>query len=120
MSEFEEVLRVRRETSGTAVVVSAEGEVDQATAGLFHRELLRALAEVGPPSPVVVDLSGVEFFGSAGLNELVLAHVQAELLGAQLRVVAQHREVLRPLRITGLDEQLHLSPTVDAALGTPV
>lgn len=120
MSEFEEVLRVHRETNGSAVILRAAGEVDQATAGIFHRELLRALAAASPPSPVVVDLTGVEFFGSAGLNELVLAHVQAELLGAQLRVVAQHREVLRPLRITGLDEELHLSPTVHAALGAPV
>ncbi|GAA2698166.1 MULTISPECIES: STAS domain-containing protein [Actinosynnema] len=117
MRDLDEEMSVHSRECGGAVVLKVSGEVDQLTVEPLHRELLAALARVRPPEPVVVDLTEVGFFGSAGLNELVTGHLQAELLGTRLAVVARHREVLRPLAISGLDEQLDVHPTLQAALG---
>jgi anti-anti-sigma factor len=69
-----------------------------------------------PPFPVVVDLTGLTFFGSAGLNELVRQQRRAAATGIPLRVAAAHRAVLRPVTASGLDQVLELYPDVEQAL----
>ena len=118
MREFEPLvdewpLHVQREMDGHTVVVGVAGEVDHTTVGALHFELATALALATPPAPVVLDLTGVTFFGSAGLTELVEQHKRA---GGPLRVVAAHRRVLRPIQLTELDRMLRLFPTRDSAL----
>jgi anti-sigma B factor antagonist len=94
------------ERHGEAWVLVVVGEVDTFTAPLLDHDLVEALAE--RPSLLVVDLSEVEFFGSAGLAVLLDAQ-QRFGSDTALRVVAR-RTVLRPIQLTGMDTVLSVHP----------
>ncbi|MCE6997391.1 STAS domain-containing protein [Saccharothrix sp. S26] len=101
---------------GYAVVVRVSGEVDAMTVHELNHEIAVSLALATPPAPVVVDLTDVDFFAAAGLNELHRGHLAAKAAGVQLRVVASHRHVLRPFEISGLDQEIRPCPTLAEAL----
>jgi len=103
---------VRTHEPGEIVVVAASGEVDLLTVRRLQESMRRALE--GVPRILVVDLTGVSFFGSAGLA--VLAEFR-QVAGdrTELRVVAAG-PVLRPLRLTGLTDLFAVYPTLDDAL----
>jgi anti-sigma B factor antagonist len=109
-------LHVQREVHGLSIVVRAAGEVDEYTVLPLRMELQTALALATPPHPIVADLSAIRFFGSAGLNELLRHHRDAEAAGVPFRIVAAHKAVLRPITMTGLHDVLKLYPDVEQAL----
>lgn len=94
-------------------VLAVTGDLDMLTSP----RLAAALEEVADAGPrtVVVDLSKVDFLGSAGLAVLVSAHERAESRG-KLRIVASARDTQRAFSMTGLDDLLDLYPTCAAAL----
>ncbi|WP_434444845.1 STAS domain-containing protein [Lentzea sp. E54] len=109
-------LHVQREVNGLSIIVRADGEVDGHTVAALRTELQTAFAMATSPYPVVVDLSAVRFFCSAGLDELVRQHRRAVAARVPLRVVAANRAVLRSITMTGLDQLLELYPDVEQAL----
>jgi anti-anti-sigma factor len=109
-------LHVQREVHGLSIVVRAAGEVDQYTVSALRTELRTAIAMATPPYPVVADLTGLQFFGSAGMNELLRQQRRASAAGVPLRIAAAHRAVLRPITMAGLDQVLELHPDVEQAL----
>jgi anti-anti-sigma factor len=111
-------LRVEQDRIGDVMVVRAYGDLDLATATALGAELLAAEAVVVPPAPIVLDLTGVRFMSSSGLALLVQSHQRCQELGSSLRVVADHRAVLRPIELTGLDHLLVLVPSTRTALET--
>jgi anti-anti-sigma factor len=113
---FHHALHVQREVHGLAIVVRAAGDLDQDTVPALRLELRTALAMATPPFPVVVDLSEITFFGSAGLNELLKHQRRAREARIPLRIAAAHRAVLRTITASGLDEALELYPDVEQAL----
>ncbi|SDF73149.1 anti-anti-sigma factor [Lentzea fradiae] len=114
--DFSLPLQVQREVHGQSVVVSARGEIDQNTVAALGSELRTAVALTTPPFPVVADLSGVTFLGSAGLNELLKHERVARASGISLRIAAAHRAVVRVIAASGLDEVLTTYPDVPRAL----
>jgi anti-sigma B factor antagonist len=104
----EDALHVDRRQDGSAVVLRATGEIDMNTAPVLTEEFEKA---IGPPL-VVVDLSDVTFFGSAGIAALLDAREQCEGAGSELRLVATNHPVLRSLEIAGVLELLPVYPTV--------
>lgn len=101
-------------TLGRISVVTVTGDVDLASGGPL-RAILAALLDQHP-SGLVVDLSRTVFFSAAGVQTLVETAARARERQVPMVVVADHRIVLRPLRITGADRKLHLTSTVDEAL----
>jgi len=98
---FDELLDLTtRAAQDGEVTVSAAGEVDTFTAARL-RSLLDAELERRPPA-LVVDLSAVQFLGSAGLAVLVEAQKAADARTVALRLIANTRAVIRPLEVTGL------------------
>ncbi|QUQ63744.1 STAS domain-containing protein [Kutzneria sp. CA-103260] len=95
------------------VVVRASGEVDMITAPALESRVVTLVGE--KPRLLVIDLTEVRFFSSAGLAVLALAHREADE-GTQLRVVANDAAVLRPLELTGLTEDLSILPSLTAAI----
>ena len=98
---------------GGLAVVAVSGMVDIRTAPLLTEKIMETLAE--PPVVLVVDLSKVEFLGSAGMTILVAAHKQCTP-PARFGVVASGRYTARPLHLVGLDALFSVYPTLNDAL----
>jgi len=107
----------RRRPAGAAVVVRAVGEVDAATAPVLAAGLRTGRAAARPPWPLVVDLTGLRFLSAAGLTALAATLRRCDEHRVPPRVVAARRDVLRPLRLTGLDALLDIRATLAEALG---
>ncbi|MGB3484780.1 MAG: STAS domain-containing protein [Mycobacterium sp.] len=96
----------------STVVVSCAGVIDMITAPQLEQRLFEVLDK--QPSALVVDLSGIEFLASHGMNVLVM--VRRQLAGtAGFAVVADGPATSRPLRLIGLDDMINLCSTLEEA-----
>ncbi len=101
-------MRVEIDRSGAVPVARITGEIDRANAG--HVEPL--LAELAP-GPAIVDLSGLAFLGSAGLQVLFSLANRC----VRLALVAPPRSAFRrAMEVAELGRVAHLSDTLGAAL----
>jgi anti-sigma B factor antagonist len=99
--------RVVVTTKGEASVVSVVGELDLASSPALEAELERVSANGA--SPIIVDLSQLEFMDSTGLSVLVRAHQRAEENGRRFGLINGSQQVQRLLNLTGVAERLSLS-----------
>ena len=95
-------LKVSCTSAGDHLVMSVSGEIDLYTAPRLHAELTTALAGDGPVR-LVVDLSGVGFCDSTGMNVLLAAHRRARENGGDLELSSLRPAVRKILQVTGLD-----------------
>lgn len=95
------------------VVLHVSGELDTTSAQELALPLQDQLTEAN--KTVVVDLGGVRFLGSAGLEALVVGQQRAAELGIAFVVVASSRAALRPIEATGLDAVFTIVSTVEEA-----
>jgi anti-anti-sigma factor len=95
-------------------VVTVHGEIDHAVKDMLSEALLSY--DGAAPLPTVVDLSGVTFMDSSGINVFVVAHRATSDDQGWLRIAGAQESVLRLLEIVGLDEVIGCHPTVDRAL----
>lgn len=94
-------------------VVSVTGSVDMLTAPGLSEAIDTALAK--KPNGLIVDLSKVEFLGSAGISVLMKTR---DTLGetTQFCVVADGPATHRPLTLLGINELMLLSRRLDDAV----
>jgi anti-sigma B factor antagonist len=108
-------LTVRTWERAGVVIVSVTGELDMSTVDQVAVALQDAVTR---GVPVVLDMTGLRFFSSAGLRLLVRLH---ETASVDVRIAGDQRVVLRPLELTGLLDlfPVHASvaDAVAAALG---
>lgn len=109
----ERTLTVRVRTVPEAVVVAAAGDLDLGTAPVL-RDRTRAVLD-DRPGALIVDLDGIGFCGSAGLQVLAELAARTTADGVPLAVVAGRYPVLRAVRLSRLDEAFAVHPSVDAA-----
>ncbi|WP_280381523.1 anti-sigma factor antagonist [Nocardia wallacei] len=110
------VLRVEVRMVGAVAVVTVEGEVDAESAWRMAASVREGLDRTRAGF-CVVDLTGVEHFGAAGLQALAATSREAENRREPLRVVVDaNRPVIRPLELSGLEEVLALYHSVEQAL----
>jgi anti-anti-sigma factor len=94
-------------------VVKVVGEVDLLTVQPVESQVI---AQIDAATDLLIlDLTGVSFFGSAGLAMLVAAKRRAASRGVRLSLIADHRAVVRPLETGGLLEHFDLHPTPESA-----
>lgn len=111
-------MTVRSEDRDDAVIVTVHGEIDGLTAPRLRKVLAEAFDRLDG-RPLVVDLTGVNLLGSAGLRVLrdgadEAVHHRGVL---PLRVVVdENRPVIRPIEVVGFDQILALYHNVDHAL----
>ncbi len=82
--------------------MSVAGEIDLYTAPRLHGELITALAE-GGPARIVVDMSGVEFCDSTGMNVLLAAQRRARERGGDVQLAGPRPAIRKVLQVTGLE-----------------
>jgi len=82
--------------------MSVHGEIDLYTVPRLQRELASVLGS-SDPVRLVVDLSGVDFCDSTGVNVLLAAHRQAREKGGDLELAAPRPAVRKILQVTGLE-----------------
>lgn len=101
------------QSQGDHTVLALAGEIDLYTAPRLQSELATVLAG-GPPAKIVVDMSGVEFCDSTGMNVLLAAHRQARERGGDLELAAPRAAVRKILQVTGLESvfTVHDQPAV--------
>ncbi|MGA9309444.1 MAG: STAS domain-containing protein [Pseudonocardiaceae bacterium] len=112
----DELLTVAATTdSGTgATILTVAGEADMLTAPVLRQRLDEHFGT--DRTPIIVDLSRVEFLGSNALAVLFDVHERASAEGRAFAVVAATRVVRRPLQVTGLDTTLSVHDDLDHAL----
>ncbi|MFI5681754.1 STAS domain-containing protein [Streptomyces cellulosae] len=95
-------------------VVALRGEIDHAVTNELTEALL-SYGSVRQPQ-TVVDLSGVTFMDSSGINVLITAHQDMSDAQGWLRIAGAQSPVLRVLQLVGLDQVIGCHPTVEQAL----
>jgi anti-sigma B factor antagonist len=104
---------------GSISIIHAAGEIDMSTAPQLRAVLVDRIAAVGATA-VLLDMEGVTFVGSAGVEVLITAADHSTVNGVRFGVVAadDHR-VARLLQIAGIDH-LRTHTGVMAALSDPL
>ena len=98
---------------GVSVLV-VHGELDTFTAPRLAKAIDHGLA--ASTTALVVDLSKLEFLASAGMSVLLDGHRSAQGSGKRLIVVADGPATSRPMKLMGLDQELNLRASLEAAL----
>jgi anti-anti-sigma factor len=112
------LIEVSQDLRDAAVVVSVVGELDSGSVGVLQPRLDAAIEAAGghPAKLLVIELSRVTYFGSAGLNAVLECYEKGFAAGVSVRVVAANREVVRPIEVTRLDKILRPYPNVADAV----
>jgi len=107
-------LETRR--SGDVIIIHCEGRIvyrDEAAA--LSRVVGEALQDT---REVILDFAGVESLDSAGLGELVLAHISAEGQGKTVKLSGARPHVRELLELTNLNSVFELYPSLEEAIET--
>ncbi|GAA4989711.1 STAS domain-containing protein [Kitasatospora paranensis] len=92
-----------------APVLEAAGELDQVTGPLLDVAVTDVLDGVAAAGALVLDISGVEFCDSGGLNAVIRAHLRSREAAAVLQLVSPTGQVAALLRRTGVGRVLQVS-----------
>jgi len=104
--------RFTAEWSPSSVVIRAHGELDASNAAQLADYVQRCAADA---KSVIVNLSGLEFFGTAGFSALHSINVQCA--GADVRwAVVPSKAVSRLLRICDPDNALPVAESIPDSL----
>src|SRR4029077_18559334 len=104
-------LNVSSRSQGDHAIVIATGEIDLYTAPRLQSELAEVIANAAPASRIVVDMSGVEFCDSTGMNILLSCLRQVRERGGELELAAPRPAVMKILQVTALDSVFTIVPS---------
>lgn len=106
-------LNVSTSHQGGHAVVTVDGELDLYTAPRLQNALATLLRGTSPER-VVIDMSGVEFCDSTGMNVLLAGLKRLKEKGGTLELAAPRPAVRRILEVTGLDTVFSVHDAVPA------
>jgi anti-anti-sigma factor len=95
-----ELLKINILPGQDCATLRLSGEIDLSTAPAVREAALSALQQFS--TVLHIDLSGVSFMDSTGLEVLLATRRRAELLGGQLHLKDPTPAVLRVLEVTGV------------------
>lgn len=99
------------------MVVTAEGDINSATASVFGDHLSNAVDDA-PNAQLVLDMSKVFYMSSAGLRDIVATLKKAKKQDGDLRL-AGIRDRLKPVfDMVGLNDPTFFYQTVDDAVAS--
>ena len=97
-------LRMRRVREGGRAFLWLAGELDVASAERLTAELREI--EAADPEEIIVDLSGLNFIDSIGLNALVEAYNRSRAGGPRLYLRRPQENIWRVFQITRMAKRL--------------
>jgi anti-sigma B factor antagonist len=103
-------LNVSSRSQGDHVIVTAAGEIDLYTAPKLQSDLAAIIDGAAPATRVVIDMSGVEFCDSTGMNALLAALRHVRERGGELELAAPRPAIMKILQVTGLDSVFTITP----------
>jgi anti-anti-sigma factor len=106
-------LRITARDAATGPVVELSGELDYANVTELHKALDGL--DLQPGRCLVLDLSGLEFCDSSGITALIAARSNAQAVQADVALAAVPPNILRVLRIVGLDQIFTIHPDIESA-----
>ncbi|SFF77322.1 anti-sigma B factor antagonist [Actinacidiphila alni] len=109
----ESMSMVSGEASGDVAILAPEGELDHVTTPGFYNS---ATAALETHSLLVLDLSGLEFCDSTGLNALLRLQRRAKEAGGSIALVAPSQQVVLLLRMTATEQSLPVYDSRDQAV----
>ncbi len=95
-------LKVSSRAEGDRVIVALSGEIDLYTAPRLQSQLAQAL-NTDHAVRLVVDMSGVDFCDSTGMNVLLAAQRLAREHGGNIELSGPRPAVRKILQVTGLE-----------------
>lgn len=95
-------------------LVTLRGEIDQDVKDVLTEALMSCDGTMPPRT--VVDLSGVTFIDSSGINVFIAAYQAVGGSQGWLRMAGAQTSVLRVFQLVGLDQVIGCHPTVEQAL----
>jgi anti-sigma B factor antagonist len=111
-------LNVSSRSHGDHAIVIATGEIDLYTAPRLQSELAEVIANAAPEPRIIVDMSGVEFCDSTGMNILLSCLRQVRERGGELELAAPRPAVMKILQVTALDSVFTIVPAPVTLPGT--
>ena len=111
-------LRATTDRRGAAVLINAGGEVDACNERTWRHLVSEAASVVIPPGPFVVDVTGLAFMGCCAYTVLTEEARRCRQRGVELRLVSRDPLVTKVVDACGLNRELPIYPTADAALAT--
>jgi anti-sigma B factor antagonist len=90
------------------VTLRLTGEIDMSTAQSVREAALQAMRQ--HDRTLQIDLSGVTFIDSTGLEVLLATRRRATVSGGQLQLIDPTHAVLRVLEVTGVDRLFQIQP----------
>jgi anti-sigma B factor antagonist len=101
-----------------AVVLRAEGRLDQDTCEAFRADLMKHVDEAAQDGgAIVLDLSGLDYVSSAGLRCFMLASRQAKAHHGRIFVASMQPMVAEIFEISHFNLMFQVFPSVREALG---
>jgi anti-anti-sigma factor len=104
-------------TTARPTVVALPAEIDMATAAAIGEQVAAALAP--GVHAVIADMTATTFCDSAGISMLIRAKKRAAVRGAELRLLLPCPNVLRVLKIQGVDAVLPVYDSLEQAQAGP-
>jgi anti-anti-sigma factor len=101
-------------SAGRCAVAHLNGELDMSNVGRLT-DRLKPLAMAG--RDVVVNFSGLSFFGTAGLAALDELDRHATAAGGSIRLTEVPAAVWRVLSLTGTRDRFHVEPVMPTPAG---
>ncbi|VTU00402.1 Uncharacterized protein OS=Planctomyces maris DSM 8797 GN=PM8797T_26630 PE=4 SV=1: STAS_2 [Gemmataceae bacterium] len=98
-----EFFQVRRHGDIAVIVPSPQIEHLPETLLQPAAQMVLAPLKENPPNQIIVDLSGVNYFGSAFITFLLRCHLMTKQRGSELVLAGVNKQIRELLRTTALD-----------------
>ena len=106
------------ERIGDIAVITPSPDVERMPEVLMEQAAQMVLAPLkeDPPGQIIVDLSEVNYFGSAFITFLLRCHLMVKNRGSELILAGVNKEIRELLRTTALDTLWALYDNADEAI----
>jgi anti-sigma B factor antagonist len=108
----EPLFQLHTSACGTTLTIVCAGEFDLAVDDAFSAAVDSAIGSA--PETILIDLSGLAFIDSTGIQALLRAHRRAQSRGVRLVIIPAPERVHRVFRVCRLDGALPFVSTASA------